>query len=202
MKRLLVIALAMFFVVGCSKKEEGKNDQVDNKKPRVVMETDMGTVVLELFPDVAPNHVKNFLDLVNKGFYNGLIFHRVVKDFVIQSGDPKGDGTGGAGYTIPAEFSDLKHMPGTVGMARGPDVNSASSQFYICLAQLPGLDNNYTIFGQVVKGMDVVKKIGLVETVKEKPVTPVYIMRMWEEGKTPPPPVKKGEEKPAEESGK
>jgi cyclophilin family peptidyl-prolyl cis-trans isomerase len=191
MKHVIVTAMSVVALVtfGCSKgdadkaKEEAK---VEVKRPRVVVETDMGRIVLELFPDVAPNHVKNFLDLANKGFYNGLTFHRVIKGFVIQGGDPKGDGSGDAGYSLPAEFSTLKHMPGTLAMARANDPNSASCQFYICLAQLPSLDNSYTIFGQTVEGMDVVNKIGDVQTSGapfNRPVTPVKMIRVWEEGK-------------------
>lgn len=189
MKYLIIFALAMMLVAGCSKDEgekEAEAEKVTSERPRVMMETDMGRVVLELFPDVAPNHVHNFIDLVRKGFYNGLTFHRVITGFVIQGGDPKGNGTGNAGYTIPAEFSNLKHMPGTLAMARGPDPNSASSQFYICLSQLPDLDGKYTIFGQVVDGMDAVYKIGEAETDdKDKPIEAVRTVRMWVEGEQP-----------------
>ncbi len=193
MKYLFIILAAMVVITGCSGKEadteepQAQAEAQTPERPRVIMETSMGRIVLELFPDVAPNHVKNFLDLVNQGFYNGLTFHRVIKGFVIQGGDPKGDGTGDAGYTIPAEFSNLQHMPGTLAMARGPDPNSASCQFYICLAQLPGLDGNYTIFGQTVEGLDVVNKIGNVETGQnDMPVETVNIVKVWEEGKEPP----------------
>lgn len=149
----------------------------------------MGKIVLELFPDVAPNHVKNFLRLANSKAYNGITFHRVAKGFVIQGGSPDGSPTGTAGYTIPAEFSNLHHMPGTLAMARGADPNSASCQFYLCLAQLPDLDGKYTIFGQTVEGMDVVKKIGNVETEEnsERPIEPVTMIRVYQEGKEPPP---------------
>jgi peptidyl-prolyl cis-trans isomerase B (cyclophilin B) len=191
MKKFIVFLVAVFLVAGCSKEDTEKKEEAkmaEPERPRVIMETDMGKIVLELFPDVAPNHVNNFLELTNKGFYNGLTFHRVIKGFVIQGGDPKGDGTGDAGYVIPAEFSNLKHMPGTLAMARGHDPNSASCQFYICLGQLPDLDGKYTIFGQTVEGMDVVNKIGGVETDKgDKPVKPVHMIRLWEEGKQPPP---------------
>jgi cyclophilin family peptidyl-prolyl cis-trans isomerase len=191
MKVLSLFLLALVFVIGCSEGEEAgnqKENMVEQNRPRVIMETSMGKIVLELFPDAAPNHVKNFLDLVNKGFYNGLTFHRVARDFVIQGGSPDGSPAGHAGYTIPAEFSNLHHMPGTLAMARGADPNSASSQFYICLAQLPDLDGKYTIFGQTVEGMDVVRKIGNVETEEssDKPVKPVTIIRAWQEGKEPP----------------
>lgn len=189
MKRVLIALFAIVALMGCSQAqtEKGKEGNVDAKRPKVIMETDMGKIVLELFPDVAPNHVKNFIDLANKGFYDGLNFHRVIKGFVIQGGDPNGDGTGGSGTTVKAEFSSLKHMPGTLAMARSSDPNSASSQFYICLAQLPSLDGKYTIFGQTVEGMDVVNKIGAVKTGPgDKPVTPVKMIRVYEEGKERP----------------
>ncbi|MCP4568277.1 MAG: peptidylprolyl isomerase, partial [FCB group bacterium] len=139
--------------------------------------------------EVAPNHVQNFLELVDQGFYNGLTFHRVVPGFIIQGGDPEGDGTGHAGYLIPAEFSNLKHMPGTLSMARGTDPNSASCQFFICLGQLPDLDDKYTIFGQVVEGMKVANEIAKVEVkgnrkLKERsmPVEPVRMIQVWQAG--------------------
>ncbi len=189
MKKLALLLVLMSILVGGSVAVlgQGKETKVEKNRPRVIMETDMGKIVLELFPDVAPNHVKNFLDLANKGFYDGLTFHRVVKGFVIQGGDPKGDGTGNSGKKIPAEFSALKHRPGTLAMARAQDPNSATCQFYICLADLPSLDNNYTIFGQTVEGMDVVNKIGEVKTDRrEKPLTAVRMIRVYEEGKERP----------------
>jgi peptidyl-prolyl cis-trans isomerase B (cyclophilin B) len=189
MKRVLIVLFAVVAMMGCSQAETGKSKEgkVETKRPRVIMETDMGKIVLELFPDVAPNHVKNFLDLANKGFYDGLTFHRVIKGFVIQGGDPKGDGTGDSGTNVKAEFSNLKHVPGTLSMARAQDPNSASCQFYICLGQLPSLDGKYTIFGQTVEGMDVVNKIGDVKTGPgDKPVTPVRMIRVYEEGKERP----------------
>lgn len=128
------------------------------------IETDKGSIVIELYGDIAPKTVENFVKLARQGFYDGLTFHRVVPGFVIQGGDPKGDGTGGPGYTIEAEISSLSHITGTVAMARRPDeVNperrSSGSQFYICLAPQPHLDGQYTIFGQVVEGMDTVLRI-------------------------------------------
>jgi cyclophilin family peptidyl-prolyl cis-trans isomerase len=125
----------------------------------VLIETDRGKLTLELYPDVAPRTVARFVELVKKGYYNGLTFHRVVPSFLIQGGDPAGDGTGGSGLPIPAEFSEKKHVAGTVGMARlrGPD--SADSQFYICLEPQPFLDGKYTVFGQVVEGVDILPKI-------------------------------------------
>jgi len=127
--------------------------------PHVLIETDRGKLTLELYPDAAPRTVARFVELVKKGFYNGLTFHRVVPKFLIQGGDPAGDGTGGSGLPIPAEFSEKKHGTGTVGMARLREPDSADSQFYICLEPQPFLDGKYTLFGQVVDGLDVLPKI-------------------------------------------
>lgn len=125
----------------------------------LIIETSHGTIEAELFADVAPKTVARIKELADKGFYNGLTFHRVVPGFVVQGGDPKGNGTGGSGQNLPAEFSSKKHVEGTLAMARAMDPNSADSQFYISLGTHPHLDNNYTVFGHVVKGMDAVKKI-------------------------------------------
>ncbi len=122
-----------------------------------VIETDKGTIKFELYEDKAPITTKNFIDLASSGFYNGLTFHRYVPGFVIQGGDPKGDGTGGSNKTIPLEINNnLTHVAGAVGMARRNDPNSATSQFYIALADIRQLDGQYAVFGQVVQGMDVV----------------------------------------------
>jgi peptidyl-prolyl cis-trans isomerase B (cyclophilin B) len=118
-----------------------------------------GTISIEFYPDSAPNTVANFEKLANSGFYNGLTFHRVEPGFVVQGGDPNGDGTGGPGYKIKAEFNQRKHITGTVAMARASQPDSAGSQFYICLAPAPFLDNQYTVFGQVTDGMDLVQRI-------------------------------------------
>ena len=124
----------------------------------VLIETDRGKLTIELLPDVAPKTVARFTELVKKGFYNGLAFHRIVPKFLIQGGDPTGDGTGGSGRTIPAEFSEKKHKAGTVGMAHTKDPDSADSQFYICLEPQPFLDGKYTVFGQVVEGLEALSK--------------------------------------------
>ena len=129
------------------------------KKYEVTMVTNKGTVKLRLFPDVAPQHVNSFVFLINEGFYNGLTFHRYEPGFVIQGGDPRGTGTGGPGYNVPAEFSTLTHKAGTLAMARAQNPNSAGSQFYICLEPAPFLDRQYTVFGEVTEGLDVVKKL-------------------------------------------
>ncbi len=118
-----------------------------------------GEIRLEFFSQDAPKTVENFVTLARKGFYNGLAFHRVVPDFVVQGGCPQGNGTGGPGYTIPAEFNAQKHVRGTVAMARSQHPDSAGSQFYICYGPTPHLDGHYTVFGRVVAGMELVDKI-------------------------------------------
>ncbi len=123
------------------------------------MKLKTGNVVIELRSDLAPNHVKRISQLVKEGFYNGLLFHRVIPDFMAQGGDPLGNGTGGSGVNLNAEFSDEKHIRGTVSMARAQDPNSADSQFFICFKDAPWLDGQYTIWGQVVKGMKHVDSI-------------------------------------------
>ena len=137
-----------------------------NNNPIVTFEMKDGDVFyVELYPDVAPNTVNNFISLVKKGFYNGLCFHRVIEGFMIQGGDPKGNGTGGPGYTIRGEFSkngfknDLKHKRGVISMARSMMPNIAGSQFFIMHADAPHLDGQYAAFGQVIDGMDVIDKI-------------------------------------------
>ncbi|MCD6413153.1 MAG: peptidylprolyl isomerase [Elusimicrobia bacterium] len=138
-----------------------------HKNPVAEIVTEKGTIVCELYPKEAPKTVENFIRLSKKGFYGNLTFHRVVPDFVIQGGDPKGNGTGGPGYTLPAEISpNLRHIAGALAMARLPDrINperrSSGSQFYICLKDNFFLDGKYTIFGMVVRGMDVVRKIAV-----------------------------------------
>jgi peptidyl-prolyl cis-trans isomerase B (cyclophilin B) len=126
--------------------------------PKVKIKTTQGTIVVELFSDV-PVTTKNFVDLVSKGFYDGLTFHRYVEGFVIQGGDPTGTGSGGSDKTIPLEITAHKHLKGAIAMARTSDPNSATSQFYICLDDLPQLDGQYCVFGQVIKGMDNVMKL-------------------------------------------
>jgi len=118
-----------------------------------------GSIVFDLYSDVAPNTVANFEKLANSGFYNGLNFHRVEPGFVIQGGDPNGDGTGGPGYKIKAEFNARKHLTGTLAMARSASPDSAGSQFYICLAPAAFLDNQYTVFGQVTSGQELVNGV-------------------------------------------
>jgi cyclophilin family peptidyl-prolyl cis-trans isomerase len=130
-------------------------------KPVVTIETDKGKIIFEMFPDVAPKTVARISELIKQGFYNGLTFHRVEPGFVIQGGDPKGNGTGGSGVNLKAEFNKKPHLLGTVAMARANDPDSADSQFYICLGPQPFLDGKYTVFGQVTDkaSLDVLQKI-------------------------------------------
>ena len=113
-----------------------------------------GRVVIELRPDLAPNHVARIKELARKGFYDGIVFHRVIPDFMAQTGDPKGDGTGGSGQRLKAEFNSGKHLRGTASMARAQSPDSADSQFFICFDAAPFLDGKYTVWGQVTSGMD------------------------------------------------
>lgn len=126
---------------------------------RAIIETERGYITLRFYPNEAPLTVANFITLAREGFYDDLFFHRKEPGFVIQGGDPLGTGEGGPGYTIPAEFNSHKHVPGAVAMARTQDPNSAGSQFYICLGTAPHLDNQYTVFAYVEKGMDNVMKL-------------------------------------------
>jgi len=135
-------------------------------KQQAIIHTILGDMTLNFFPEVAPNHVNSFIELAKKGFYNGTTFHREVPKFVIQGGDPNSKnpdrsnhGTGGPGYQIKAEFNDKPHRRGTLSMARAAHPDSAGSQFFICVADAPFLDGKYTVFGEVLKGIEVVDKI-------------------------------------------
>ncbi|MBI4590067.1 MAG: peptidylprolyl isomerase [Candidatus Rokubacteria bacterium] len=132
-----------------------------------------GEIRIEFFPDDAPKTVENFVTLAKKGFYDGLAFHRVVPGFVVQGGDPKGDGTGGPGYKIKAEFNKQKHVRGSVAMARAQDPDSAGSQFYITFGPQLQLDGQYTVFGRVVAGMELVDKIKVGDKMKSVRITEV-----------------------------
>ncbi|MDQ6954294.1 MAG: peptidylprolyl isomerase [Mariprofundaceae bacterium] len=134
-------------------------DQGIPEGKHIKIETKNGDMLIELYSDSAPNTVANFKALAGKGYYDGLKFHRVIADFMAQGGDPKGTGTGGPGYKVKAEFNDRKHVRGTLAMARSSDPDSAGSQFYICFVPTPHLDGQYTIFGQVTEGLDVLDKI-------------------------------------------
>ena len=149
-----------------------------NPQVTITMEND-DKIVLELYPEIAPNTVKNFLSLVNKGYYNGLCFHRVIYGFMIQGGCPEGTGMGGPGYTIKGEFSgngfenNLNHTEGVISMARAMNPDSAGSQFFIMHKKAPHLDGSYAAFGKVIEGMDVVNAIAECDTdFRDKPLDP------------------------------
>ena len=169
----LLFVLATLMLVACSGGETMKNRHA-------VFDTSMGTIEIELFEDKAPITTGNFIKLANEGFYDGLIFHRVIPDFMIQGGDPKGDGTGGPGYNIKDEFgAGLKHdSAGILSMANaGP--NTGGSQFFITLAATPWLNGKHAVFGKVVKGMDVIEAIGNTETdADDGPVEDVVIKKV------------------------
>jgi len=191
MRTLVIVAIgAMFFATSCK-----SQSQTETKKPAetqavekkaepagplvkwpadypvkgdsvAIISTKFGDIVLEFFPDVAPNHVRNFKYLADHGFYDGCTFHRVIPNFMIQGGDPNSkdtiranDGNGGPGWTVAAEFNAKPHVRGTLSMARTADPNSAGSQFFICVTRTPNLDNKYTVFGQAIKGLEVLDKI-------------------------------------------
>ena len=163
MKKIIIILVSILSLTGCGKKE------YDN--PIVTMNIkDYGTIKIELYPKYAPNTVANFVNLVEEGFYNGNTFHRLVPGFVLQGGDPEGNGTGDPGYSIKGEFREngytkniLKHKTGIISMARSAAPDSAGSQFFIVLADSQmisaSLDNKYAAFGKVIQGMDVIKNI-------------------------------------------
>ena len=163
MKKIIIILVSILSLTGCGKKE------YDN--PIVTMNIkDYGTIKIELYPKYAPNTVANFVNLVEEGFYNGNTFHRLVPGFVLQGGDPEGNGTGDPGYSIKGEFREngytkntLKHKAGIISMARSAAPDSAGSQFFIVLADSQmisaSLDNKYAAFGKVIQGMDVIKNI-------------------------------------------
>lgn len=170
--RIITVMLFLFsmliFIIGSSVSQAADKGK-EKKLPMVTIETEKGNIVFEMYPDAAPKTVARIAELIKKGFYNGLTFHRVVPGFVIQGGDPKGDGTGGSGMNLPAEFNKMKHVTGTVAMARAQDPNSADSQFYICLADQTGLDGQYTIFGQVTEkaSLEVIQKIRVGDVMKK-----------------------------------
>ena len=214
---VLFFSFALILAIGCSSNGDAKEaDATDAKMKQPVMnadtilpvdttgqkifpirnpenaivtiETDFGKMVLELYRDVAPAHADSFVARTKDGFYNGLLFHRVVKNFMIQGGDPQGNGMGNAGYYLNAEFNKLPHQDGTLSMARAPSPNSASCQFFICLARnraTENLDGKYTVFGQLLKGYDVLHQIGEVAVERaasgeiSKPVEDVYMRKVY-----------------------
>ncbi|MCL5035772.1 MAG: peptidylprolyl isomerase [Chloroflexi bacterium] len=182
---VVVIAalLLMIFAVSCVK---GSLDQLD--KEVIVIETNMGNMIIGLFPNAAPKHVAQFKKLTEEGFFNGDRFHRVIAGFMIQTGDPLSRdaskkpywGTGGAENNIPAEFNSLIFVKGAVGAARSQDPNSASSQFFICVADAQFLNNNYTVFGKVLQGQEVADEISkLPRNERDVPNKDVIIQKMY-----------------------
>jgi peptidyl-prolyl cis-trans isomerase B (cyclophilin B) len=204
-KRTIIIIACSIFLVGCGSSNNSKSSsdtsssssdnkgtdnkktdqaKTDNKLPiATITIKDYGTVKVELYPEYAPNTVNNFISLANKDFYNGLKFHRIIKEFMIQGGDPKGNGTGGPDYNIKGEFPNngfkqntLKHTEGILSMARSSQKDSAGSQFFIMTKEAKHLDGDYAAFGKVIEGMDIVHKVEAVQTSGEdKPVKDVVI---------------------------
>ena len=178
---ILASALAL---VGCSSESNMEETRTPPKElPVAIMVVkDFGKVEIELYPHIAPNTVNNFIYLANSGFYNGLTFHRVIKDFMVQGGDPEGSGMGGPGYKINGEFSknkfqnDLKHTEGIISMARSQNKNSAGSQFFIVTKNASHLDGKYASFGKVINGMDIVHDIENIKTgANNKPINDIII---------------------------
>jgi peptidyl-prolyl cis-trans isomerase B (cyclophilin B) len=176
MKRILLVMIFFVFLLSLSTSESFSQEVRYRKfsseevkkmsEQQAIIRTNLGDITLKFFPEVAPNHVNNFIELAKKGFYNGTTFHRVVPRFVIQGGDPNSKnldrskhGMGGPGYQVKAEFNKKPHRRGTLSMARSAHPDSAGSQFFICVADVPSLDGQYTVFGEVVKGIEVVDKI-------------------------------------------
>jgi peptidyl-prolyl cis-trans isomerase B (cyclophilin B) len=162
----LITSALVSTIVAEEKKEEKAPMSTSNEV--AVIKTNEGEMVVQFWTDAAPNTIENFKKLARQGFYDGTIFHRIVKGFMIQGGDPNSKdrakestyGQGGPGYEIKAEFNDHSHDRGVISMARGPDPDSAGSQFFICLAPVRRLDGQYTTFGKLIKGVDVLEKIG------------------------------------------
>lgn len=179
--KLCMLAISLFIIgtllTSCQSNDQNENEMTDENAieetevtPEVTLTMESGEeILIELYPNIAPNTVNNFISLVEEDFYNGLIFHRVIPGFMIQGGDPDGDGTGGPGYSIKGEFSsndfenNLVHERGVLSMARSQDPDSAGSQFYITVEDSPHLDGEYAAFGKVIEGMDTVDEIVSVE---------------------------------------
>lgn len=145
-----------------------------DKENTLYLDLDYGRVVIEMLPDIAPNHVKRIKELTRQGFYNGIKFHRVIDNFMAQTGDPTGTGAGGSGKKLKAEFNSTPHTRGTVSMARAYDPDSADSQFFICFTDYPSLNGKYTVWGKVVQGMEYVDMIKR----GEPPLNPDIIVKM------------------------
>jgi peptidylprolyl isomerase len=164
-KKLIALITSFFIVEQVATANETNGD-------KIMLNTSKGEIIINLMPEIAPVHVARIVELVKSGFYNGIIFHRIIPGFMAQTGDPKGDGTGGSGTNLKAEFSDYKYINGTVGMARTMDPNSADSQFFICFDGCGHLTGQYTVWGQVETGMEVVEALN----VGEPPTDPDKIL--------------------------
>ena len=164
-KKLIALITSFFIVEQVASANEVNGD-------KILLNTSKGEVIINLMPEIAPVHVARIVQLVKSGFYDGVIFHRIIPGFMAQTGDPKGNGTGGSGTNLKAEFSDYKYINGTVGMARTMDPNSADSQFFICFDGCGHLTGQYTVWGQVETGMEVVEALN----VGEPPADPDKIL--------------------------
>ena len=168
MRKIIYTLSALLLGINMSIAQEQKMDQENT----IVMQLKDGDVYIELYPQEAPQHVNRIKELTREGFYDGVVFHRVIKDFMAQTGDPTGTGMGGSKLpNLKAEFNDIRHERGVVSMARASDPNSANSQFFICLKDSFFLDHQYTAFGRVVKGMEFVDKIKLGDSAKNGTVS-------------------------------
>ena len=164
-KKLIALITSFFIVEQVASANEANGD-------KILLNTSKGEIIINLMPEIAPVHVARIVELVKSGFYDGIIFHRIIPGFMAQTGDPKGNGTGGSGTNLKAEFSDYKYINGTVGMARTMDPNSADSQFFICFDGCGHLTGQYTVWGQVETGMEVVEALN----VGEPPADPDKIL--------------------------
>ena len=178
-----VLAAFCVFGISCTPKKDQTLTTKTTEGKMAVLETSKGNITIEFYPNVAPNHVENFKKLARNGFYDGTTFHRVIPGFMIQGGDPNSKsedrnthGTGGPGYTVNAEFNDTDHKRGIVSMARSSDPNSAGSQFFIVVRDSPHLNGQYTAFGKVTSGLDVVDEIvGVPRDSRDNPLKKVTI---------------------------
>ena len=164
-KKLIALIASFFIVEQVASANEANSD-------KILLNTSKGEIIINLMPEIAPVHVARIVELVKSGFYDGIIFHRIIPGFMAQTGDPKGNGTGGSGTNLKAEFSDYNYINGTVGMARTMDPNSADSQFFICFDGCGHLTGQYTVWGQVETGMKVVEALN----VGEPPADPDKIL--------------------------
>ena len=183
--RMCFILIAFLFAITFTSVIQAKDLMAPDEEV-AVLDTSLGQIVIEFFPNAAPNHVANFKKLASSGFYNGTQFHRVIPGFMIQGGDPNSkdtnfsdDGTGNSGTFLKAEFTSIPHKRGIVSMARGQAPDTASCQFFIVHKDSTNLDNQYSVFGRVISGMDTVDKIAEVKTgTRDHPVTPVLIKKV------------------------